>query len=92
MKLAIKICGLRRPEDVEAAVAASHHPALSIVGTLATENLGIERLVHNTIANPNRTRANPRIARMLTARVAKASDAASGLRASLPHRIDLACP
>jgi tetrahydromethanopterin S-methyltransferase subunit A len=33
-------------------MAAAAHEALSIVGTLQTENLGIERLIQNVLANP----------------------------------------
>jgi uncharacterized cupredoxin-like copper-binding protein len=40
--------------DQAAAVAASHNPALSIVGTLATENLGVERLFRNTTTSVSR--------------------------------------
>lgn len=34
-------------------IAKSSHPALSIVGSLNTENLGIERVIRNTLSNPN---------------------------------------
>jgi tetrahydromethanopterin S-methyltransferase subunit A len=34
-------------------IAGAHPPNVSIVGTLQTENLGIERLVTNVLANPN---------------------------------------
>jgi tetrahydromethanopterin S-methyltransferase subunit A len=34
-------------------VAATKLPELAIVGTLHTENLGIERLISNVIANPH---------------------------------------
>ena len=39
--------------DLAAAVAAQDSPQVAITGTLTTENLGIERLVANTITNPN---------------------------------------
>ena len=34
-------------------IARSAMPGISIVGTMHTENLGIERVIRNTIANPN---------------------------------------
>jgi tetrahydromethanopterin S-methyltransferase subunit A len=34
-------------------VAKSDQPGISLVGSLSTENLGIERLIKNIIANPN---------------------------------------
>lgn len=40
-------------KDLAAAVAAAAGPEVGVVGTLTTENLGIERLVQNTITNPN---------------------------------------
>ena len=39
--------------DLAAAVAAQAGPEVAIAGTLTTENLGIDRLVRNTIANPH---------------------------------------
>lgn len=39
--------------DLAARVVDTATPAISIVGTLATENLGIERLVRNVNANPH---------------------------------------
>ena len=39
--------------DLAAAIAARAGPQVAIVGTLTTENLGIERLVANTITNPH---------------------------------------
>ena len=39
--------------DLAAAVAAQAGPQVAIAGTLTTENLGIERLVRNTITNPH---------------------------------------
>jgi tetrahydromethanopterin S-methyltransferase subunit A len=48
----VAVCTLNTPELVEALVERS--PAgLAIAGTLRTENLGIERLVQNVLANPN---------------------------------------
>ncbi len=38
--------------DLAAQVAAQAGPEVAITGTLTTENLGIERLVRNTITNP----------------------------------------
>jgi tetrahydromethanopterin S-methyltransferase subunit A len=40
-------------ERLAAAVADQPDPGLAIVGTLQTENLGIERLILNVLANPN---------------------------------------
>lgn len=39
--------------DLMEQIAAEPDPSLSIVGTLQTENLGIERLIQNITANPN---------------------------------------
>lgn len=39
--------------DLMDAIASTAHPSLSIVGTLQTENLGIERIIQNITANPN---------------------------------------
>jgi len=39
--------------SLAAAVAAAAGPQVAIAGTLTTENLGIERLVANTISNPH---------------------------------------
>ena len=40
-------------EDLAAAVVREARPEIAIVGTLHTENLGIERLVQNVLANPH---------------------------------------
>lgn len=48
----VAVCTLGDPSLAEA-VAEAAGPELAIVGTLATENLGIERLVANVVANPN---------------------------------------
>lgn len=48
----VAVCTLGE-EDLAEAVAAAAGPEVGIVGTLTTENLGIERLVQNTIGNPN---------------------------------------
>lgn len=40
-------------ERVSVAAAADPAAGVAVVGTLTTENLGIERLLHNTITNPN---------------------------------------
>ena len=40
-------------EDLTTAVVQEAEPEIAIVGTLHTENLGIERLIHNILANPN---------------------------------------
>lgn len=48
----VAVCTLNSPELPEALV--EHSPAgLAIAGTMRTENLGIERLVQNVLANPN---------------------------------------
>ncbi len=48
----IAVCTLT-DERLAISVAAQGDPGLAIVGTLQTENLGIERLVQNILANPN---------------------------------------
>jgi len=48
----VAVCTLG-DSDLAAAVAAQAGPEVGIVGTLTTENLGIDRLVRNTITNPN---------------------------------------
>lgn len=48
----VAVCTLNE-KDLYPAIGKSAHPAISIVGSLNTENLGIERVVQNTIANPN---------------------------------------
>jgi tetrahydromethanopterin S-methyltransferase subunit A len=47
----VAVCTLG-DSDLAAAVAAQAGPEVAITGTLTTENLGIERLVANTITNP----------------------------------------
>ena len=48
----VAVCTLG-DSDLAAAVAAQAGPEVAIAGTPATENLGIERLVANTITNPH---------------------------------------
>ena len=48
----VAICTLT-DERLGASVAAQGDSRVAIVGTLQTENLGIERLVQNVLANPN---------------------------------------
>lgn len=48
----VAICTLNSQELI-APLTASKSDALSIVGTLNTENLGIERIIKNSIANPH---------------------------------------
>ena len=48
----VALCTLT-DERLATALAKRAEPALSIVGTLQTENLGIERLIQNVLANPN---------------------------------------
>lgn len=48
----VAVCTLT-DEALTASVAAQGEPGLAIVGTMQTENLGIERLIQNVIANPN---------------------------------------
>ncbi len=48
----VAVCTLT-DETLMNSVAASGRGAVAIVGTLQTENLGIERLLQNTLANPN---------------------------------------
>jgi tetrahydromethanopterin S-methyltransferase subunit A len=48
----VAVCTLNTSELVKA--LAAHRPlALSIVGTIHTENLGIERVIKNVLSNPN---------------------------------------
>jgi len=47
----VAVCTLG-DSDLAAAVAAQAGAGVAITGTLTTENLGIERLVRNTITNP----------------------------------------
>lgn len=48
----VAVCTLN-DEALAEAVAQTRLPELSIVGTLHTENLGIERLISNVVANPH---------------------------------------
>ncbi len=48
----VAVCTLT-DEELAKQVAAAAGPEVGIVGTMQTENLGIERLVLNTMANPN---------------------------------------
>jgi tetrahydromethanopterin S-methyltransferase subunit A len=48
----VAICCLTA-EDLAAAVVREAGPEIAIVGTLHTENLGIERLIQNILANPH---------------------------------------
>ncbi len=48
----VAVCTLTN-EALMQEIAAVADPNLAIVGTLQTENLGIERLILNTVANPN---------------------------------------
>lgn len=50
----VAVCVLTS-EQLSDAVAAARPDRVAIIGTLFTENLGIERLVVNTLANPNLT-------------------------------------
>jgi tetrahydromethanopterin S-methyltransferase subunit A len=48
----VAVCTLM-DDDLVAALAHQVGPAVAIVGTLKTENLGIERLIQNVLANPH---------------------------------------
>lgn len=48
----VAVCTLA-DDELAARVVQAASPAVGIVGTLRTENLGIERLVRNVTANPN---------------------------------------
>lgn len=48
----VAVCTLNSPE-LAAEIRGLSQSGLSIVGTMHTENLGIERLIRNTNANPN---------------------------------------
>jgi len=48
----IAVCTLT-DENLMASIAASNDSAIAIVGTMFTENLGIERLIENVLSNPN---------------------------------------
>jgi len=48
----VALCTLT-DEKLTATLAEQAEPGLAIVGTMQTENLGIERLIRNVVANPN---------------------------------------
>ena len=48
----VAVCTLNSPALADA-LAAHHEGSLAIVGTLNTENLGIERLIKNVVSNAN---------------------------------------
>lgn len=48
----VAVCTLT-DADLSQALANSGNPAIAIVGTCQTENLGLERLIQNVLANPN---------------------------------------
>ena len=48
----VAVCALTSV-DLMRAMLANRPPVLSIVGTMHTENLGVERIIKNVIANPN---------------------------------------
>lgn len=48
----VAVCTLT-DESLMASIASTAEPAIAIVGTMFTENLGIERLIENVLANPN---------------------------------------
>lgn len=48
----VAVCTLT-DESLAAALTEQAEPGLAIVGSLQTENLGIERLIQNVVANPN---------------------------------------
>lgn len=48
----VAICTLT-DESLRKAVVAAARAEIALVGTMQTENLGIERLIENTLANPN---------------------------------------
>lgn len=48
----VAVCTLT-DDALSTTIAAQAEPAVSITGTLHTENLGIERLIRNVIANPH---------------------------------------
>jgi tetrahydromethanopterin S-methyltransferase subunit A len=50
----VAVCALTSKELVESVVEA-HPGGVAVVGTLYTENLGIERIITNVLANPNIT-------------------------------------
>lgn len=48
----VAVCTLNE-EDLARGLAAAAPEAVAVVGTLRTENLGIERIIRNVLANPN---------------------------------------
>ncbi len=48
----VAVCTLNAPDLMEQ-IATSAAPGIGIVGTLRTENLGIERVIQNVLANPH---------------------------------------
>ena len=48
----VGVCTLT-DESLMASIAAMNDSAIAIVGTMLTENLGIERLIENVLSNPN---------------------------------------
>jgi tetrahydromethanopterin S-methyltransferase subunit A len=48
----VAVCTLT-DDKLAAAIVSAAPQAVAIVGTLYTENLGIERIIHNIVANPN---------------------------------------
>lgn len=48
----VAVCTLNS-EDLARQLASVNAPGLAIAGTMHTENLGIERLIRNTLANPH---------------------------------------
>lgn len=51
-KAPVAVCTLNSPEVAEQ-IADRNPEAVAIVGTMRTENLGIERVIRNTLRNPN---------------------------------------
>lgn len=51
-KAPVAVCTLNSSELAKQ-IAYQEPAAVAIVGTMHTENLGIERVIHNTLANPN---------------------------------------
>ena len=49
----VAVCTLRSRSLIDEVVEAAP-PGVAIVGSLQTENLGIERLIENVVANPLR--------------------------------------
>lgn len=48
----VAVCTLT-DETLKGSITASNDSAIAIVGTMFTENLGIERLIENVLSNPN---------------------------------------